>query len=53
MVIAAGSRLFVGGIFDNSEYNIGSPDTNFTVMGGLQRWEEMFIGYFSYTHIPK
>ncbi len=37
------------GLFDNSEFNSGNPDPNVWVVGGLQSWEEMFIGYFSYT----
>ncbi|MDO9519864.1 MAG: hypothetical protein Q8K97_04730 [Pseudohongiella sp.] len=53
MVIPAGSRVIVEGVFDNSQYNIGNPDPNVTVVGGLQSWEEMFIGYFSYTDLPK
>lgn len=53
MVIPAGSRVIVEGVFDNSEYNVGNPDPNVTVIGGLQSWEEMFIGYFSYTDLPK
>jgi hypothetical protein len=53
MVIPAGSRVIVEGVFDNSQWNLGNPDPNVTVPGGLQSWEEMFIGYFSYTDLPK
>lgn len=53
MVIPAGSRVIVEGIFDNSQWNLGNPDPNVNVPGGLQSWEEMFIGYFSYTDLPK
>lgn len=49
MNIPAGSRVIVEGLFDNSEFNSGNPDPNVWVVGGLQSWEEMFIGYFSYT----
>jgi hypothetical protein len=49
MVLPAGSRVVVEGFFDNSEYNTGNPDPNALVVGGLQSWDEMFIGYFSYT----
>ncbi len=38
----------IEGAFDNTEYNPGNPDPTVTVTGGLQTWEEMFIGYFSY-----
>lgn len=49
MILPAGSRVIVEGLFDNSEYNTGNPDSSVPAMGGLQSWEEMFIGYFSYT----
>ncbi|ALO45349.1 hypothetical protein [Pseudohongiella spirulinae] len=52
MVIPAGSRVVVEGLFDNSEYNPGNPDPTVPALGGLQSWEEMFIGYFSYTDLP-
>jgi len=49
MILPAGSRVVVEGLFDNSQYNVGNPDPNVDAIGGLQSWEEMFIGYFSYT----
>ncbi|MDP2140651.1 MAG: hypothetical protein Q8L20_07550 [Gammaproteobacteria bacterium] len=49
MTLPAGSRVVVEGAFDNSEYNPGNPDPSVPAVGGLQSWEEMFIGYFSYT----
>ncbi|MEK7259810.1 MAG: alkyl hydroperoxide reductase, partial [Pseudomonadota bacterium] len=49
MTLPAGSRVVVEGVFDNSEYNPGNPDPSVTAVGGLQSWDEMFIGYFSYT----
>jgi len=52
MVIPAGSRVVVEGLFDNSEFNPGNPDPTVPAVGGLQSWEEMFIGYFSYTDVP-
>tara|TARA_R110002072_G_scaffold301164_3_gene480336 strand:+ start:127655 stop:128614 length:960 start_codon:yes stop_codon:yes gene_type:complete len=52
MVIPAGSRVVVEGLFDNSEFNPGNPDPTVPALGGLQSWEEMFIGYFSYTDVP-
>jgi hypothetical protein len=48
MVLPAGSRVVVEGLFDNSQYNLGVPDPTVDAIGGLQSWEEMFIGYFSY-----
>ena len=53
MVLPAGSRVVVEGLFDNSQYNLGVPDPTVDAMGGLQSWEEMFIGYFSYTDLPE
>lgn len=53
MVLPAGSRVIVEGMFDNSEYNTGNPDPSATVIGGLQSWDEMFIGYFSYINLDK
>lgn len=49
MVLPAGSRVVVEGAFDNSQYNPGNPDPSVAAVGGLQSWDEMFIGYFSYT----
>jgi hypothetical protein len=49
MILPAGSRVVVEGLFDNSQYNTGNPDPSVDAIGGLQSWEEMFIGYFSYT----
>lgn len=48
MLLPAGSRVVVEGRFDNSEYNLGNPDPSVDAIGGLQSWDEMFIGYFSY-----
>ncbi len=49
--LPAGSRVITDGVFDNSEYNPGNPDPNVTVKGGAQSWDEMFIGYFTYTDL--
>ncbi len=49
MTLPAGSRVVVEGAFDNSQYNPGNPDPSVAATGGLQSWDEMFIGYFSYT----
>lgn len=48
LMLPAGSRVIVEGLFDNSQYNLGVPDPTVDAIGGLQSWEEMFIGYFSY-----
>jgi hypothetical protein len=53
MTIPAGSRVVVEGLFDNSQYNPGNPDPTVMAVGGPQSWEEMFIGYFSYTDVPR
>lgn len=53
MTLPAGSRVVVEGLFDNSEFNPGNPDPTVMAVGGPQSWEEMFIGYFSYTTVPE
>ena len=53
LILPAGSRVVVEGLFDNSEYNTGNPDPSVAAIGGLQSWEEMFIGYFSYINLDK
>ena len=53
MRLPAGSRVVVEGLFDNSQYNLGVPDPTVPAIGGPQSWEEMFIGYFSYTDLPE
>jgi hypothetical protein len=49
ILIPAGSRIFTDGIFDNSKFNLGNPDPSVTAKGGPQSWDEMFIGYLTYT----
>jgi peroxiredoxin len=48
-LIPAGSRIFTDGIFDNSKFNAYNPDPTVMAKGGPQSWEEMFIGYVTYT----
>ena len=48
VAIAAGSRLRVEGALDNSLSNPTNPDPSRTVPWGLESWEEMFTGYFTY-----
>jgi hypothetical protein len=44
-----GSKLHVTAQFDNSAANRFNPDPSATVRWGDQTWEEMMIGYFTYT----
>jgi len=48
-VIPKGSRIIVTGAFDNSPQNPFNPDPTETVRWGDQSYEEMFIGYFTFT----
>jgi hypothetical protein len=48
-LLPAGTRIIIDGVHDNSAYHPGNPDQTVTVLGGLQSWEEMFIGYITYT----
>jgi len=44
-----GSKLHVTAHFDNSAANRFNPDASTIVRWGDQTWEEMMIGYFTYT----
>ncbi len=46
--LPAGTKVHVTGAFDNSEYNPANPDPSKELTFGLQSWDEMFIGYWSY-----
>src|SRR5690606_38067644 len=46
--LPAGNKVVVSGAFDNSKYNPANPDPSKELTFGLQTWDEMFIGYFSY-----
>lgn len=48
MAIAAGTKIHVTGTFDNSEFNPANPDPSQELTFGLQSWDEMFIGYWTY-----
>ena len=48
MLVKAGTRVHVTGAFDNSEYNPANPDPSKELTFGLQSWDEMFIGYWTY-----
>jgi hypothetical protein len=44
-----GAKLHVSAHFDNSPANRANPDPSATVRWGDQTWEEMMVGYFTYT----
>jgi hypothetical protein len=47
--IAAGTKIFLTGAFDNSSRNPVNPDPSKEVRWGPQSWDEMFLGYMMYT----
>ncbi len=47
-LIPAGSKVHVIGAFDNSISNPTNPDPDKEVTFGLNSWDEMFTGYFTY-----
>ena len=47
--IPAGSKLVHRTVYDNSTQNPGNPDPNNTVKWGLQSWNEMLYGAFSFS----
>ena len=49
LVLSKGSKLHVSAHFDNSPANRANPDPKATVRWGDQTWEEMMIGFFTYT----
>ncbi|HLG57618.1 MAG TPA: cytochrome c [Vicinamibacterales bacterium] len=49
LVMPKGSKLHVSAHFDNSAANRANPDPTATVRWGDQTWEEMMIGFFTYT----
>jgi hypothetical protein len=46
--LPAGTKVLVTGAFDNSEFNPANPDPSKDITFGLQSWDEMFIGYWTY-----
>jgi peroxiredoxin len=46
--LPAGTKVHVTGAFDNSAFNPANPDPDAEVGFGLQSWDEMFIGYWTY-----
>jgi hypothetical protein len=49
LALPKGSKLYVSAHFDNSAANRNNPDPAATVRWGDQTWEEMMIGFFTYT----
>ena len=49
IALPKGSKLHVSAHFDNSLANKANPDPTATVRWGDQTWEEMMIGFFTYT----
>jgi hypothetical protein len=49
LALPKGSKLHVRAHFDNSAANRSNPDPSATVRWGDQTWEEMMIGFFTYT----
>ena len=48
VAVAAGSKLRVEGALDNSVSNPTNPNPDREIPWGLESWEEMFTGYFTY-----
>lgn len=49
LALPKGAKLHVSAHFDNSPANRANPDPKATVRWGDQTWEEMMIGFFTYT----
>jgi hypothetical protein len=49
LMMPKGSKLLVSAHYDNSTANRHNPDATATVRWGDQTWEEMMIGFFTYT----
>jgi len=49
LLLPKGSRLRVSAHFDNSAANKANPDPAATVRWGDQTWEEMMIGFFTFS----
>ena len=47
--VPKGAKLVHTTTYDNSEQNLGNPDPDATVTWGLQSWEEMLFGDFTFT----
>lgn len=51
IAVPAGARLIHRTVYDNSAQNPANPDPNKTVGWGLQSWDEMLYGAFSYSWV--
>jgi len=51
--LPAGSRVVCEGAHDNSATNPHNPDPEEYVYWGSQSWEEMFIGFLTYSPLPE
>jgi hypothetical protein len=49
LLLPKGTKVHVAAHFDNSPANRANPDPKATVRWGDQTWEEMMIGFFTYT----
>jgi hypothetical protein len=49
LLLPKGSKIHVSAHFDNSAANKANPDPAATVRWGDQTWEEMMIGFFTYS----
>lgn len=47
--LPAGARLDMVGAFDNSAQNLNNPDPTIAMPWGEQSWQEMFIGYITFS----
>jgi redoxin len=52
-LLPEGTQIVCTGAFDNSESNPFNPDPERWVRFGEQTWEEMFIGYVSYSPVAE
>ncbi|MBM87359.1 MAG: hypothetical protein CMQ41_03190 [Gammaproteobacteria bacterium] len=51
-LLPAGTKVHVIGAFDNSISNPTNPDSEKELTFGLNSWDEMFTGYFTYYNSP-
>ena len=51
MMLPAGTKLIHRTVYDNSAENPANPDAGKEITWGLQSWEEMLYGSFSYSWV--
>ena len=49
LILKAGTKVHVRGALDNSISNPTNPDPEKEVTFGLNSWDEMFTGYFTFS----